>query len=186
MTEAFREDVEKLIDKEKTYLWSRALQIASNAEDAEDLLQETLLKACEGYGGFAPDTNFRAWTSRIMINTHINKVKRRKEQEISFDDRKHDKSKLALKVARRISHMDSPDTVFFHNHINEEIMRRYYSLPEMYRLVFSMFHFNGYTYSEISSAMKIPTGTVKSRIHRAKERLSEQMREERYSENALN
>jgi RNA polymerase sigma-70 factor (ECF subfamily) len=177
MVEERREGMERLIEKEKTYLWSRALQIARKTEDAEDLLQETLLKACEGFNSFTAETNFRAWSKRIMINAHINKIKRKKGETLPLDDSYQSKHIISLNGAQLVSCMDSPDIVFFHNHISEKIMERYYSLPEIYRLPFSMFHFNGYTYSEISSAMNIPSGTVKSRIHRAKALMTEIMRD---------
>lgn len=173
MLEKLSGDMEKLIESEKAFLWSQALWITRKTEDAEDLFQDTVMKACKGFDRFKRDTNFRAWAKKIMINTHINKMRRKMLNTLPFEDVYCNRDNIFIKDFPQASDMVDPENVFFQNHISEEIMWHFHALPEEYRNVFSLFHFNGYTYAEISSAVKIPVGTVKSRIHRARQYLKE-------------
>ena len=178
MVEAHSKDMELLIESEKTFLKAHAMYITGKTEDAEDLFQDTIMKACKGFTSFACDTNFRAWAKKIMMNTHLNKMRRKILNTLPYEDTYYDRDNVILKDLPQVTYMDDPENVFFHNHISDEIMWHFYALPEEYRSVFSLFHFNGYTYAEISSAVNIPVGTVKSRIHRARQCLKERIRSE--------
>ena len=169
MSEQLSSDIESLIESEKTFLWSQALWITRKTEDAEDLFQDTIMKVCKSYDSFKRDTNFRAWARKIMINTHINRMRLKMLDTMPYEDFNCNQNKNSSKGLLRASNMDDPENVFFHNHISEKIMWHFYSLPEEYKTVFSLFHFNEYTYAEISRVVKIPVGTVKSRIHRARQ-----------------
>ena len=179
--EEYNENVERLIKSEKNFLWSQAMYITGKTEDAEDLFQDTVMKACKSFDSFKRDTNFRAWARRIMINTHLNTLRLKTSNTLPYEDSYYNRDKIFLKGLPRASNMDDPQNVFFHNHISEGIMWHFYSLPEEYRTVFSLFHFSGYTYAEISSAVKIPVGTVKSRIHRARQSLKESVLSDPYA-----
>lgn len=176
MVEERGKDMESFIESEKKFLWSQALYITGKTEDAEDLLQETLMKAFKGFSDFNRDTNFRAWARKIMINTHINKEKHRTTKTQPMEDSYLNRENVFLDDPPNASCMDNPEYNFFQNHINEEIMEAFDSLPEKYKSVFSLFHFNGYRYDEISRTVNVPVGTVKSKIHRARQYLTEKVR----------
>ena len=164
--------VEEMIDKEKSFLWSQAMVLTRRSEDAEDLFQDTLMKACSGYEHFKPDTNFRAWARKIMINTHINKLRRKDSGTIFIDDissGEYDRTIYNMPYDPMASNTDSPEKIFFQNHIDEKIMQVIHSLPQEFQQVFKLYHFEGYTYEDISRALGIPVGTVKSRIFRARQ-----------------
>ncbi|MFA6448991.1 MAG: sigma-70 family RNA polymerase sigma factor [bacterium] len=179
-------EIERLAENEKEFLWSQALYITNRTEDAEDLLQETLMKACKGFEGFKHDSNFRAWTRKIMVNTHINRVRRQASNALSIEDYPLDRYNVFVNDPSHVSYIDDPEKVFFHNHIREEILNLFYSLPEKYKFVFTLFHFEGYSYEEISKSLKMPVGTVKSRIYRARQYLSEKIRDMSIVENPTN
>lgn len=176
MIEERVEEMEKLIENEKGFLWSQAMRITGKPEDAEDLYQDTLMRACRGFESFECESNFRAWAKKIMINTHLNKIKRKAAHTLPLDDFTFNRDHLFFNGNFKVMKTDDPEKVFFHNHISEEIMELFYSMPDEYRIVFSLYHFDGYTYEEISRAMRIPEGTVKSRIYRARRHMTEKIR----------
>lgn len=176
MVEEQTKEIERLIEDERQFLWYQSLYLTSRKEEAEDLLQETLMKACNGFGCFKHDTNFRAWAKRIMINTHITKSKQKMSNTLPCADSFLNYENASLNSHPDVSNMDDPEKVFFHNHISEEIMDHFCSMPEEFKTVFFLYHFNGYTYEEISRGMNIPFGTVKSRIYRARQYMMEKIR----------
>lgn len=178
-------EMEMLLENEKSFLWSRALYMTGRTEDAEDLLQDTIMKACRGFGTFKRDTNFRAWANRIMVNTHINKTRQKMKSTVSLDDPDVIHKNVFINEIYRFADMNNPENVFFQDHINEKILDLLYTLPEEHRTIFTLFHFEGYTYKEISRAVNMPLGTVKSRIHRARLHLSEKARDLSITENTV-
>lgn len=185
MTEQRIEEMERLFESEKNVLCAMALNITGKPEDAEDLLQDTLMKAYRGFDSFERDSNFRAWARRIMINTHLNTTMRKMPHTLPLDSFSFNQSHVFLnEPSCRPAKTDNPEKVFFHNHISCEIMELFYSMPQEYRIVFSLFHFDGYTYEEISRALRIPVGTVKSRIFRARRCMTEKIRAAHADESA--
>lgn len=168
MLEERCQEMERLADGEKSFLWTQALRITGKTEDAEDLLQETLLKVYKGFNGFSIDTNFRAWARKIMVNTHINSSRKQAFHTAALEDDRLALYSVFTDGPAHVSGTDDPERVFFHNHLGEEGVRLLLSLPEIYRTAFLMFHFCDFTYAEISKVVKAPVGTVKSRIHRAR------------------
>jgi RNA polymerase sigma factor (sigma-70 family) len=139
-----------------------ALSLTKDKEQAQDLLQETLLKALTYKDKFTPDTNLKAWMHTIMRNTFIN------------DYRKSIRTRTVVTTKDDIEVLDfipattfaAPDSAISH----KEIMQFINKLGEQYRVPFIM-HFNGYKYKEIADRLNIPIGTVKSRIYLAKQSL---------------
>ncbi len=139
-----------------------ALSLTKDKEQAQDLLQETLLKALTYKDKFTPDTNLKAWMHTIMRNTFIN------------DYRKSIRTRTVVTTKDDIEVLDfvpattfaAPDSAISH----KEIMQFINKLGEQYRVPFIM-HFNGYKYKEIADQLNIPIGTVKSRIYLAKQSL---------------
>lgn len=171
-------EVNHFIKKEKNFLWSRAMSLTKRFEDAEDLYQDTVMKVYQGWSRFDPETNFRAWSSRIMLNTHINNATRHKESvSCDFSTGACDN---ALAVAPNatdsvLNYSDSPEKIFFYTHIDNDLQAALYSLPDSFRVPFTLYHFEGYMYEDISKMLSLPIGTVKSRIFRARKMLKEKV-----------
>lgn len=160
----FNNELLALEDSLKYY----ALSLTSDIDKANDLLQETFLKALTYQDKFAENTNFKAWVYTIMKNTFIN------------DYRKASKSKNSLSGSNSEFHLliakdkvyPAPDSFYSTNEIEKTIEQ----LDEEFRIPFQMF-LDGYKYKEIADKLVLPLGTVKSRIFFTRKRLSASLKE---------
>lgn len=151
-------------------LYSAALRMTRNPSDAEDLVQETYLRAFRGFKGFEEGTNLKAWVYRILTNTFIN-VYRKKQREpvtVSGDDIEdwylYDKlGEAAVSPSAEASIIEAlPE---------EEVKVALESLPEGFRLAVWLVDVEGFSYKETAEMLGIPIGTVMSRLHRGRKSL---------------
>lgn len=179
MSDKQAQELTQLLEREHSFLRGQAYGLARKQEDAEDLYQETVVKAMRGFTSFKPDTNFRAWIGRIMLNTHINNYNRKKlATDISCDISSGECDSTIFHVSddyETSSVSDSPEKVFFNNYVNGDLQSAVSNLQDAYKTPFLMFHVDGYAYEEISSMLNVPIGTVKSRIFRARKMLKEKV-----------
>lgn len=151
----------QLVASNASYLKGFAYTFTKNVEDAEDLLQDTLLKALRYKDHFADGTNFRGWLYTIMRSIFINAYKRRKLQRTILTNNPF------------LGNRNSSDDVS--SVINEkDINRTMTSLAYDFQKPFQMY-IDGYHYEEIASAMSIPLGTVKSRIYHARKKMMDEL-----------
>lgn len=148
-----------------------ALSLTSDRDRANDLLQETFLKALTYSDKFAEDTNFKAWVYTIMKNTFINDYRKASKSRNSLSG---SNSEFHLKVAKDKMY-PSPDSFYSSNEIEKSIS----SLEDEYRIPFQMF-LDGYKYKEIAEKLDLPLGTVKSRIFFTRKKLSASLKEFAY------
>ncbi len=164
------------MENEKNFLWSQAIGLTKKAEDAEDLLQDTLLKAYKGWNNFDQGTNIRAWLGKIMLNTHINNINRRRdEKHCDFSAGEYDRAIYQSSDDNAAFYRESPEKIFFNKHIDRRLTEALYSLSDEFRKPFSLYHFEGLQYEEIASMLGLPVGTIKSRIFRARKALRDQI-----------
>ncbi len=149
-----------------------ALSLTTNSERADDLLQETFLKALTYRDKFRPDTNFKAWMYTIMKNTFINDYRRSVKTKKKFDGTSND---FHLIFSRDKLH-PAPDSVYSAKEIHQNID----GLEKEYKVPFTMF-LDGYKYKEIADKLELPLGTVKSRIFFTRKKLVKSLKE--YSNN---
>lgn len=143
-------------------LFSFAYQLTTNKEEAEDLLQDTTLKALANEDKFAEDTNLKGWIFTIMRNIFINNY-RQTVRKATIIDQTEDLFHLNISQE---SGLNTPDGAYS----VKEITKAINSFTDDYRIPFSM-HLAGYKYSEIAEKLNLPLGTVKSRIFFARQRL---------------
>lgn len=143
-------------------LLSFAYQLTSNREQAQDLLQDTALKALDNEDKYADNTNFKGWIFTIMRNIFINNY-RQTVRQATIVDTTEDLYHLNVSDT---SSMGTPDG----SYTIKEITRAISEFTDDYRIPFSM-HVAGYKYSEIAEQMHLPLGTIKSRIFFARQRL---------------
>ncbi len=156
-----------LVGNHSQVLRGYAIQYTKNWEDAEDLIQDTLLKALRYKDHFEEGTNFKGWIFTIMRNIFINGYKRKKLQMGLLENIKSETALLANRT--------SENTIS--TEINtQEIKKAIDGLSQEYKKPFQMI-VDGYHYEEIAQEMNIPIGTVKSRIFHARQKLSEQLRD---------
>ena len=145
-------------------LLSFAYQLTSNREEAQDLLQDTTLKALDNEGKYTNNTNFKGWVFTIMRNIFINNY-RRVVRNATVVDQTEDLYHLNLS---QDSGLESPEGSF----TAQEITTSINNFTDDYRIPFSM-HVQGFKYNEIAEKMNLPLGTVKSRIFFARKKLQE-------------
>jgi len=148
-----------------------ALHFTHDNEDANDLVQDTMLKAVTYHGRFKEGTNLKGWLYTIMKNTFINHY-RRFVKTSSFVSRSEEISnaRLAFSATRNASE---------NKFIMEDIKGAMTGLSDEYYTPFSMY-FEGYKYHEISEYLQIPIGTVKTRIHMARKRMKKALNAYKY------
>ncbi|QZT37688.1 RNA polymerase sigma factor [Halosquirtibacter xylanolyticus] len=160
----FQKSLLQLEDK----LYYFALSLTADPERAQDLLQETYLKALTYREKFKDNTNFKAWIYTIMKNTFINDYRRSIKTKTTFDFSNND---YLLNVSKDI-HFPSPES----SQSEKEILNNIYRLDKEFREPFLMF-LNGFKYKEIASKLGLPLGTVKSRIFFTRKKLEKWLKE---------
>jgi RNA polymerase sigma-70 factor (ECF subfamily) len=147
-------------------LYSYAYYLTSDADDASDLLQETLLKAFRFLDTFEEGTNAKAWLHRIMRNTYINDYRRIKRQPdiVTYDDQisAYQLMPQDYKTTNDLREKIDKET------LNDEISTAIACLPEKFKSVIVLRDIEDLPYEEIAEALEIPIGTVRSRLHRAR------------------
>ena len=152
-------------------LYSHAMRLTHNAADAEDLVQETYLKAYRSYESFTAGTNLRAWLFRILTNSQINRyrAKQRRPEETELDDvgDMYLYKRLAAPGQLGASAEDELMDMFS----EAEVVAAVDALPESYRSAVLLADVEGFAYKEIAQVLDIPIGTVMSRLHRGRKSL---------------
>jgi RNA polymerase sigma-70 factor, ECF subfamily len=154
-------------------LYSAALRMTRNAADAEDLVQETYLRAYRGFGSFEQGTNLKAWLYRILTNTFINRYRaaQRRPDETNLDEVEDFylyRRLGGLEEARASRSAEDELLDFF---TETEVKEALESLPEQFRLAVLLADVEEFSYKEIAEILDIPIGTVMSRLHRGRRAL---------------
>ena len=145
-------------------LFAFALRLTRSRQDAEDLMQETQIKAYKYRNNFAEGTNFKSWISTIMRNTFINQYRKRKT-------RRH-LNQPTTEVTENIIHKNVVANSGEQNLRMQELSGMLDSIGKLYAVPFMMFY-RGFEYQEIAAKLNIPIGTVKSRIFTARVKLKQ-------------
>ena len=160
-------------------LFSTAMRMTRNKSDAEDLVQETFIKAWRSFHTFQTGTNLRAWLYRIMTNTFINKYnsKQRKPTETELDEVEE------LYLYKRLGSIDqsklssSAEDQMLELFTDDEVKKALEELPETFRLPVLLSDVDGFSYKEIAEMLDIPLGTVMSRLHRGRKAMQKMLYE---------
>lgn len=154
-------------------LLSFAYQLTTNREEAQDLLQDTTLKALDNEEKYVENVNFKGWIFTIMRNIFINNY-RQTVRKATVIDRTEDLYHLNIS---QDSGFETPDG----SYAVKEISKALNSFSDDYRVPFSM-HVAGYKYQEIAEKMNLPLGTIKSRIFFARQKLQGMLKDYRYAQ----
>jgi RNA polymerase sigma-70 factor (ECF subfamily) len=158
-------------------LYSAALRMTRKPADAEDLVQETYLKAFRGFGGFQEGTNLKAWLYRILTNTYINRYRsqQRRPDETNLDDIED------FYLYRRLGGLESAratrsaEDELLDLFTETEVKDAVEDLPEQFRIAVLLADVEGFSYKEIAEILDIPIGTVMSRLHRGRKGLQKRL-----------
>jgi RNA polymerase sigma-70 factor (ECF subfamily) len=144
-----------------------------NPSDAEDLVQETFLRAYRAYDSYQEGTNLRAWLYRILTNTFINwyRARQRRPSEVDVDEVEDLYLYRRLGGAQAGAAARSTETEVLERITDDEVREALEALPETFRLAVYLADVEGFSYQEIADMMGTPIGTVMSRIHRGRKAL---------------
>ena len=151
-------------------LYRMALRLSGDPMQAEDLVQETMLKAHRAWGQYKPGTNARAWLLTILRNTFINEYRRRKREPIPVDL----EAVEPYAIYRDVEQLD-PEGNFFAQIVDARVLDAIDRLPPDFREVLALSDMESLSYAEIAEALEIPVGTVKSRLFRARRQLQKEL-----------
>ena len=171
--EQFERDAMPFVDQ----LYGAALRMTRNPADAEDLLQETMVKAYAGFRSFREGTNLKAWLYRILTNTYINiyRAKKRRPDESDLEEVED------LYLYRRLGGLEaavagrSAEDELLDIYTDDEVKEAIESLPEQFRMAVLLADVEGFSYKEIADILDIPIGTVMSRLHRGRKGLQKKL-----------
>jgi RNA polymerase sigma-70 factor (ECF subfamily) len=152
-------------------LYSAALRLTRNPADAEDVLQETLLRAYRGFGGFKAGTNLRAWLYRILTNTFINRYRQQSRQPVEVELGELEDLYLYRRLGEQSGAARSAEEVALERFVDEDVKAAVEALPENFRIPVLLADVEGFSYKEIAEIMGVPIGTVMSRLHRGRKGL---------------
>ena len=160
-------------------LYTAALRMTRNAADAEDLVQETYLKAYRAFATFQQGTNLKAWMYRILTNTFINsyRSKKRRPEETEIEEVED------LYLYRRLGGLEaaaaghSAEDEVLDRITDDEVKQALESLPEQFRMTVLLADVEGFSYKEIAEILDVPIGTVMSRLHRGRKALQKALYE---------
>jgi len=143
-----------LLNRYKGMMYSMAYRLMRDPGRAEDMAQETFIKAYAALPGFRGQSKFSSWLYRICYNTCISELRKRKP-EVELDEA------MAVDI-------DGPVEAYRTKGIQEVVQDEVSKLPDDYRVAITLYHFNGLSYEEIAQMTREPMGTVKAHIHRAR------------------
>nr|WP_095660995.1 sigma-70 family RNA polymerase sigma factor [Corynebacterium glaucum] len=169
----FTEEAMPLLDQ----LYGGALRMTRNPQDAEDLVQETYLKAYNAFDSFKPGTNLKAWLYRIMTNTYINSYRKKQRRPLVTSAEDVTDSQLYTSSSHDSTGLESAEVEALKLMPNSRISEALNALNEDYRMVVYYADVEGLAYKEIAEVMDIPLGTVMSRLHRGRKQLREMLKD---------
>jgi len=176
--QADRSDLESRFEAEALPLlpgmYSAAYRLTRNPSDAEDLVQETFLRAYRAFHQFEPGTNLKAWLYRILTNTFINSYRKRQREPQTVSDEEIADWYLYSKMNEAGLEPSAENSVI-ESLPDEEVQEALSSLPEQFRIAVLLADVEGFSYKEIAEITDVPIGTVMSRLHRGRKALQKRL-----------
>ena len=168
----FHDEVLPLLDS----LYGGAWRITRNRSDAEDLVQETMLRAYRAFDRFEPGTHLKAWLFRIMTNAYINTYRKRKREPLKVSQDEVEDFDLYQELKDHDPQFSAtPESIVLDSLVDSDITNAIDGLREQFRLAVVLSDIEGFTYAEMAEIMDVPMGTVMSRLHRGRKALQKRL-----------
>lgn len=159
---------EELIRKTHKQAYNLAFRLTGNAAEAEDLVQESLIRAFRFFGKYDQSLPFTSWLYRIMTNAHIDSVRRKGRLKVTSLEQPSAEGTTTWELP---DHDASPDKVMMERSVNEPVQNALGAMTAEFRTAVLLADVEGMAYEEIAEIMKTSVGTVRSRIHRGRKQL---------------
>jgi RNA polymerase sigma-70 factor, ECF subfamily len=163
---AFERDALACLDA----LYGTALRLTANPADAEDLVQDTYLKAFRAEAQFQPGTNLKAWLFTILHNTFLNRRRRAVKEPVAVESDDLERAAAALP-----GEPETPEQLLLRNTLDADLQEALDTLPEAFRQAVWLRDVEEFTYAEIATMLDVPVGTVMSRISRGRRLLYDRL-----------
>ena len=156
-------------------LYNYALRLTTDPSDAEDLVQDSIVKAYRFFDSYEKGTNAKAWLFRILKNSFINNYRKHQKlpQSVDYDE----VSPYYESVRSEQSETTDLENIIFRNLMDDNFTKALSKLPEDFRTVVLLCDVDGFTYEEISNMLDVPIGTIRSRLHRGRNLLKTELYE---------
>lgn len=172
-----REEFERVALPHLTHLYTAAFYLTRNEAEAEDLAQETYLRAFRFFDKFEPGTNCKAWLLSILRNLFINRYQQKKREPEMVDWEKIDQAYESIVAQREDAGKDNPESLFFSRVMDHEVEQALRGLPEEFRTAIILVDIQELSYEEAAKVMECPVGTIRSRVSRGRRMLQVALRE---------
>lgn len=167
-----RESFEREVMPHLDSIYSMALRLARNREDASDLVQDTILRAYRFFHQYTPGTNSRAWVLTILFNNFRNGYRKSGREQVSQTEDEFTERLEAESLAADQSRSD-PESLAFANVMAPEVTAALDAIPEDFRVALLLVDVEELSYREVSDVLEVPVGTIKSRVSRGRSLLRE-------------
>jgi RNA polymerase sigma-70 factor, ECF subfamily len=170
--ERFQTEALPLLDS----IYAGALRMTRNPADAEDLVQETMMRAYRAFDRFEPGTNLKAWLFRILTNAYINTYRKKQREPMKVSHDEIEEFDLYRELKQHDPQWDAtPENIVLSNLVDTDIIEAIDDLPEQFRLAVVLSDIEGFSYAEMAEIMDVPLGTVMSRLHRGRKALQKRL-----------
>jgi RNA polymerase sigma-70 factor (ECF subfamily) len=163
-----RKEFEELALDHLDPLYSAALRLTKNERDAQDLVQDTFLRAYRFFDKFERGTNIKAWLFKILSNTFINRYRRSVKERSIVEGSERDAVHERFISREATDYAANPEQFFFDRLLSDDVLRAVDSLPIDFRLVVILADLQEFSYKEIAEILDCPVGTVMSRLYRGR------------------
>jgi RNA polymerase sigma-70 factor (ECF subfamily) len=156
-------------------LYNFALRLTTDPNDAEDLVQDTIVKAYRFFSSYEKGTNAKAWMFRILKNSFINNYRKtsKKPSQVDYDE----VSSYYESIRAERTETSDLENLMFREMMDDDLSEALTRLPEDFRTVVLLCDVDGYTYEEIANMLDVPIGTIRSRLHRGRNLLKTELLE---------
>jgi RNA polymerase sigma-70 factor (ECF subfamily) len=156
-------------------IYNFALRLTTDPNDAEDLVQDTIVKAFRFFNSYEKGTNAKAWLFRILKNSYINNYRKKSKQphQVDYDE----VSQFYESIRSEQSETTDLEDLMYREMLDDDVTRALTELPEDFRTVVMLCDMEGFTYEEIANMLDVPIGTIRSRLHRGRNLLRVQLTE---------
>ncbi|HET6613621.1 MAG TPA: sigma-70 family RNA polymerase sigma factor [Kofleriaceae bacterium] len=173
-----RRDFETVALPNLDALFGAACRLTRDPRDAEDLVQDTILRAYRFWDSFEQSSNCKAWLFKILTNTFINQYqKNKRRREVLGAAAAEQQATDGVLIHERSTAQRDPETAMLHGTLSKDVVDALLALPADFRVTVVLCDIEGFAYREIAEMMDCPVGTVMSRLHRGRRLLKEQLRD---------